>query len=155
KSGFSIVGTLRRNTRRYAFANAVRVIDLGLRLGDVEEWHLEGEDVMYGKSDPAPNLRENGATGEEIDFLRDRERSGWNQYVGQRVELNAFSSGDLMAWIEAGLRRHGIGKVVPDAPTLEAAFRRATAAALAKRRLKDVLRQAQEEAQRLKAPRAL
>ena len=32
KSGFSIVGTLRRATRRYSFANPIEVIDLGLRL---------------------------------------------------------------------------------------------------------------------------
>jgi hypothetical protein len=153
KSGFSIVGTLRRDTRRYTFTHDIRVIDLGLRLRDVEEWHLESEGVAYGQSDPGPNLRENGATDEEIDFLCDGD-SG-NRYTGQRVELNAFASGDLVAWIEAGLKQYGVAKVVPDGQTLEAAFRRAKAAALAGRRIEEVIRQAQEEAGRAKVPRSL
>ena len=41
KSGFSIVGTLRRDTRRYEFAVAPQVVDLGLRLSDVEKWDLQ------------------------------------------------------------------------------------------------------------------
>ena len=47
KSGFSIVGTLRRSTRRYQFrhGHASRVIDLGLRLEDVDG--LETEDVYF------------------------------------------------------------------------------------------------------------
>ena len=32
KSGFTIVGTLQRDTRRYSFENAIEVVDLGLRL---------------------------------------------------------------------------------------------------------------------------
>jgi hypothetical protein len=36
KAGFSIVGTLRRDTRRYAFRNSnIEVIDLGMRIGDI------------------------------------------------------------------------------------------------------------------------
>ena len=34
-AGFLILGTLQRDTRRYQFSNAVEVIDLGLRLGDI------------------------------------------------------------------------------------------------------------------------
>lgn len=34
KSGFSIIGTLRRSNRRYTFANEIEVVDLGLRLPD-------------------------------------------------------------------------------------------------------------------------
>lgn len=41
KSGFSIVGTLKRDTRRYKFENQIEVIDLGLRLTDVEEADLK------------------------------------------------------------------------------------------------------------------
>ena len=102
KSGFSILGTLRRDTRRYAFRNRIEVVDLGLRLADVEDSGLEAEDVFYS-SDPAPNLRKNGATAEEIAFLRSR-----------RVELNAFASADFVAWIERKLEQHGVAKIVPD-----------------------------------------
>jgi hypothetical protein len=155
KSGFSILGTLQRDTRRYSFANAIRVIDLGLRLEDVEQWQLESEAVMYGKSDPRPNLSANGATEEEVAVLCDEERSSHYHFVGQRVELNAFTSEHLVTWIEAGLKRHGVKKVVPDAPTLEAAFRRAAVGTLVNRRVAAVVQQAQEEAVRLKVPRRL
>jgi hypothetical protein len=88
KSGFNIAGTLTRDTRRYAFATAPQVIDLGLRLTDVEQRNLEAEDVI-NDGDPTENLEANGATAEEVVFLRGepvishgRPRStkdaGWN-----------------------------------------------------------------------------
>ena len=48
KSGFSILGTLRRDTRRYAFRNRIEVVDLGLRLADVEDSGLETEESSTG-----------------------------------------------------------------------------------------------------------
>ena len=41
KSGFSIVGTQRRDTRRYAFQNKIEVIDVGMRLEDIEGLQAE------------------------------------------------------------------------------------------------------------------
>src|SRR5262245_30154638 len=112
KAGFSIAGTLQRDTRRYEFRNNIRVIDLGLRLADVEANDLESESVSYGRTSPISNLLDNGATREEVDFLCDSSEHG--MYWGERVELNAFTSGDLVAWIEAKLQENGIGKVIPD-----------------------------------------
>jgi hypothetical protein len=54
KSGFSIVGTLQRDTRRYSFRSKFEVIDLGLRLEDIDG--LETEDVYF---DNAPATRDN------------------------------------------------------------------------------------------------
>lgn len=119
KSGFSIAGTLRRDTCRYAFKNRIEVIDLGLRLDDVVGCGLQAESVRYGKSDPRPNLWENGATKEEREFLCGAR--GLGGYVGQRVELNAFASRPLVEWVEGKLDRHGVRKVVPDDATLERA----------------------------------
>jgi hypothetical protein len=155
KSGFSIVGTLQRDTRRYSFAKDIDVIDLGLRLKDVEQWQLESEDVAYGKSDPSDNLRENGATEQEIAFLCDEGSSTWNNYVGRRVELNAFASGDLVAWIEAGLTAHGVKKLVPGSETLAVAYRRAASRVLALEQIQHILRQAQADADRLTVPETL
>lgn len=155
KSGFSIVGTLKRDTRRYRFQSEIDVIDLGLRLPDIEKWGLQDEGTVYGKSDPTSNLRENGATEEEIAFILDREASRWRHYVGRRVELNAFASGDLLTWIEEGLHRHGIKKLVPDSETLKAAFRRAATRAFAERNLQNLIERAEAEAAALKLPRTL
>jgi DNA topoisomerase VI subunit A len=116
KSGFSILGTLRRSTDRYRFRHRVRVIDLGLRLADARKHGLESEDVAVTDNDAfRDNLKLNGATGEEIDFLA----------AGQRVELNAFTSRELVNWIEAKLKQHGIAKVVPGESTLADAFAQA------------------------------
>jgi hypothetical protein len=116
------------------------VLDLGLRLADVEEHDLEAEDVIH-RSNPAWNLRKNGATEEEILFLRE-----------QRVELNAFASADLVAWIEAKLEQHGISKVVPDDACLCLAYRRALEAQHVGRRLGALARKARAAAAVVEVP---
>jgi DNA topoisomerase VI subunit B len=129
KSGFSIVGTLRRDTRRYAFTTVPRVIDLGLRLEDVLKWNLAAEDVI-NDSDPTDNLMENGATPEEVAFLRGTpmfDGGRRQKYRGQRVELNAFTSDQFIAWLEGKLQEHGVEKVIPDDTTLNQAYRRGAA----------------------------
>ena len=160
KSGFSILGTLQRDTQRYEFRNDFPVIDLGLRLADVEAYSLESEPVCYGANrhgdprDPRPNLRKNGATGEEVTFLCSDRRhgSGWH---GRRVELNAFTSGDLIQWLEIKLVEHGIQKVVPDDAVLESAYRRAMEIAVVRRQLSEIADAAHERAQETAVPKSL
>lgn len=117
--GFSILGTLHQNTRRFQFNRPPDVIDLGLRLTDVEAEGLETEPVSYKKQPDRETLRQNGATAAEIAYLITAYG------VGQRVELNAFTSDHLIAWLEAKLAAHGVKKVVPDDETLTAAYRQA------------------------------
>jgi DNA topoisomerase VI subunit B len=114
KSGFSILATLQRATRRYRFKHAPRVIDLGLRLADVEEMGLEGEAVYdRGSAEArAANLRRNGANEREIEYLLHR-----------RVELNALTSDQLVAFVERKLEQHGIKKVMPDPKLLGDCYR--------------------------------
>jgi hypothetical protein len=140
KSGFSILGTLRRDTRRYAFRNRIEVVDLGLRLADVEASGLETEEVVH-RSDPAPNLRKNGATAEEIAFLRTR-----------RVELNAFASADFIAWIERKLEQQGVIKIVPDESALVTAWRRSVAARHVASQLRSAIQEAQQHAAEAPVP---
>jgi len=116
KAGFSIIGTLRRDTRRYIFDNKTKIVDLGLRLTDVRALDLEdaAEDAFDRGRDSAKreNLRLNGATREEAEFLLTR-----------RVELNALTSDQLIAFIEAKLKEHGIKKLIPKADRLRNAYR--------------------------------
>jgi hypothetical protein len=115
KAGFSIVGALKRDSRRHTFANDIRVIDLGLRLDDVEGLEIEASRLNPDEHDAARlNLAENGATPDEIEFM-----------LHHRVELNAFTSDGLVAWLERKLNEHGIQKVIPDDETLAAAYQRA------------------------------
>jgi hypothetical protein len=104
KSGLSILATLRNDTRRYTFLNKVMVIDLGLRLEDIRTLGLQAERAFDRgtESSRRRNLLRNGATAEEIEFL-----------LTQRVELNAMTSDQLVAFIEQKLTQHGVSKVVP------------------------------------------
>jgi hypothetical protein len=144
KAGFSIVGTLWRDNRRYQFQNKVRVIDLGLRLEDVRAHGLEAEAVVVNPR-WAWNLRRNGATEEEVDFL----------CAGQRVELNAFASRALVDWIESKLDEHGIKKVVPPDDVLAQAYRRAAEAQYIQDKLDSLREEARDYAAGLALPRSL
>jgi hypothetical protein len=94
KAGFSIVHTMHADTRRYQFSRRPRVVDIGLRLGDVREMGLDHEPVDYrGSTSPAINLRECGTTDEEIDFLV------YPSYYG----------GSWAGWWQGPDRRHGLG----------------------------------------------
>jgi hypothetical protein len=150
KAGFSIVHTLSNDTRRFQFDAAPRVIDLGLRLEDVEAMQLESEVVEYtaGKDgelnlskNPRVNLLESGATKEECAFLVERPNRTGTGWVGKRVELNAMSSPQFIEWIERKLEENGVEKVVPDTETLESAYKRAYRRA----RLQSIIDTAQEE----------
>jgi hypothetical protein len=153
KAGFSILGTLQRDTRRYEFNSHPEVVDLGLRLADIQAHGLMPELVSYGKSDPTWNLGENGATPEEIRFLSStHDHRG---YSGQRVELNAFPSDQLIAWIEGKLQAHGMKKVIPDETTLRAAFRRAVHLAYLRAQLEALEEDAEEAAKTAKFPKTL
>ncbi len=107
-AGFMIFGTLSRDTRRYKFSRTVNPISLGLRLDDIDG--LEREPAAATKTDESQlraQLRENGATDEEIAIL-----------IDARVELNALTSDALIEMIETKLRAHGLTKVVPSAELL-------------------------------------
>jgi hypothetical protein len=114
KAGFSIAGTLQRDTRRYEFQNSIKVIELGLSLTDVEAMGLESEYQHHPKGKKfalMANLRENGASEAEIAFMfRDFD----TLRSTRRVELNAMTSPQFVAFIERKLRENGIAKIIPD-----------------------------------------
>lgn len=122
KAGFSIIGTLQRNTRRYKFKNPPEIIDLGIRLEDVRRLKLASEPFTI-KTAAAKNLRRNGATEAEIGFLL-----GDGDGHGQRVELNAMTSPQFIKWLKGKLKKHGVKKFVPDDDVLQTAFKRAALA---------------------------
>jgi hypothetical protein len=143
KAGFSIAATLQNDTRRFQFRNYINVIDLGLRLDDIEKWNLESEEVGYGKTDPSWNLNVNGATEEEIKFLHHgRSYSG---HHGRRVELNAFTSRQLVEWLESKLDEHGVKKVIPDEDTLSTGYRRAVIFARVEAAIAEVMDEEQDD----------
>jgi hypothetical protein len=109
-SGFSIAGTLGTDSRRYTFDNEVPIIDIGLRLEDIDAMDLEAEEVKVEHTAARRyTLAQHGATEEEIEFLTEPDDDG----VCHRVELNAMTSRQLVDFIEAKLVEHGVEKVVP------------------------------------------
>jgi hypothetical protein len=142
KAGFSILGTLQRDTRRYSFRHNPNVIDLGLRLADVRELDLQPEGT-FDRGDLGArrrNLRMNGATKEEIEFL-----------LRQRVELNALTSDQLIAWIERNLAEHGVRKIIPAKETLDQQYR----ARIRGLEIERVIAKVEADAGKIKVPRNL
>jgi DNA topoisomerase VI subunit A len=109
-SGFSIFGTLGTNSNVYRYTNKVPIFDLGLRLADVEDMDLLAEPFATNKDWRAisKTLKRHGATPAEIAFLAD-----------ERVELNAMTSDEFIAFIEGKFAEHGVAKVVPDSNVIE------------------------------------
>jgi hypothetical protein len=142
KAGFSIVATLASSSWRYTFDHAPNVVDLGLRLADVEEMGLASEPVDYaGEQDPRWNLRDNGATPAECDYLV--RTHSYKCYHGERVELNAMTADQFVRFLEARLKAAGVTKVVPEAEVLERAYVRAVQMVVVRRAAKDALAQVQ------------
>ncbi|MGI8836581.1 MAG: hypothetical protein ACR2H4_08080, partial [Pyrinomonadaceae bacterium] len=116
--GFTICHTFHTSTDRYTFKCRPNIKCLGLRLADAQQMGLDGEADPKCKNNyqTRAKLRRGGATSEEIEFL----------VGGERVELNAMTSGQFIEWIETKLQEHGVEKVVPDEETLVATYKRAS-----------------------------
>jgi hypothetical protein len=107
RPGIIIKDTLENDTRRYSYSGTPNVIDLGLSYDDIGG--LTPEPFTSSISDE--RLSEAGLSGAAIGFLR-----------GQRVELNAMTSRQLVDFVERKLKQHGIGKVIPDDDKLTEAY---------------------------------
>ena len=122
-SGFSISRTLGSDSRRYIFENDMseKIIDVGLRLEDVEELGLEAETVQVDSREARrAKLEEHGATDDEIEFLVPTD----GDEECRRVELNAMTSRQLVDFVEQKLAEHGVDKVMPENGAIEGHARR-------------------------------
>jgi hypothetical protein len=101
---FKIRSTATRDTRRYQFENKIKVVDLGLRIEDIQGLEREpAAATKMSETERRAQLRNNGATPEEIEFL-----------LHERVELNAMGSEELVEMVERKLKAYGLKKVIPD-----------------------------------------
>jgi hypothetical protein len=121
------------------------VIDLGLRLADIEQ--LEGiEPEPYSPDNwdaRVETLRKHGATSEEIEFLET-----------QRVELNALTSPQFIEFLENKLEEY-TEKVVPDQTVLEDHARRIWEQVEAQKRCQAILDQIHADASDAELPEDL
>jgi len=112
------VGTLGTDSRRYTFENDLDdvIVDIGLRLEDIEEMGLEAETVEVKNHEARrETLERHGATDEEIEFLAPEDEDE----DCQRVELNAMTSRQLVDFVEGMLEFHGVAKVIPDGEVIQ------------------------------------
>lgn len=119
----------------YRFENEIDVHDLGLRLKDVEEYGLHGEECEF----KGGFARDSIATAEEQTYLRS----------GRRVELNELTSPQFIEWLEAKLKQHLPERLLPNDAALADAYRRACVAArfnLAIERIQDEVVEAAQSA---------
>jgi hypothetical protein len=89
---------------------------------------LQSEPVTYRQSaDPKLELDRCGATADEQAFLVGMQQhnpsTGQAYWTGQRVELNAMTSDQFVAWLERRLTEHGVTKVIPTPDTLAKTYR--------------------------------
>jgi hypothetical protein len=141
-AGFVILGTLQRNTRRFQFTSAVEVIDLGLRLEDIEGLESEPAAATRTSTDLLrAQLAENDASDAEIDIL-----------LNDRVELNSMTSDALVALIERKLEEYGLEKVVPDDDLLAEAYRAFHRSHRLRERFTEMQQQFDEEAEAADIP---
>lgn len=90
--------------------------DIGLRMGDVDEWELTPETQYHRNYEKTfANMLANGADDDEASFVAS----------GKRVELNMFTGPAFVEFVEQKLEEHGVEKVIPDAATLAEAWERA------------------------------
>ena len=143
-AGFKIVKTLRKGTRR---APGTAVIDLGLRLADVKRLKLEPEEVSYKqRADPKRYLRGCGATKAEAAFLVSRGVAWRERWSGERVELNAMTSPQFIAWLTRKMKKHGVRKVRPEGDALQAAYQRAVRLQAYERKIQRAKKDIEKEA---------
>jgi hypothetical protein len=141
-SGFSIFGTLGTSSRRYRFHNKVRIVDLGLRLTDINAMELEPEPYTpSGWAKRVATLQTHGATPREISLLRTK-----------RVELNAMPSDVFVRFIERKLTEYGVHKVMPADDVLESHARRVITRTLLNIQLDDIRPQVDAAAAHVELP---
>jgi hypothetical protein len=126
--GMMIKYTLESETRT-SKDHHIEVRDLGLRPSEALDMKLESESVVRQKSLPKELVKI--LTMNELIFLRGNSTSAWRNgkektiWHARRIELNAMTPEQLIGFIERKLQEHELkSKVLPDAETINANFRR-------------------------------
>jgi Histidine kinase-, DNA gyrase B-, and HSP90-like ATPase len=132
--GYNIARTIGAATARMP-GHHVDVVDLGLTVDDAVVMGMESE--TYYRKNALPARLEPLLSEAALDWFTGTvcDRDGYGKPVRwkcRRVELNAFTSPGLIAYIEDGLRANGAdGKVIPPPGVLAAEARRRHDAAIA------------------------
>jgi hypothetical protein len=108
--GTMIYQTLQDETKARG-ARKIKIVNFGIEPWEAIEMGLEVETVEAGKRRKAV-----------ADYVLER-RDGkyWEEWLQtRRVELNAMTTPQLIAWLDEKMAEHGSGKLIPPADVLEA-----------------------------------
>jgi Topoisomerase 6 subunit A/Spo11, Toprim domain len=108
--GTMIYQTLQEETKARG-ARKITITNLGLEPWEAEAMGLETEDVEEGdRRKPV------------ADYVQERHDGGhWEDWLQtHRVELNAMTTPEFIAWLDLKMAEHGDGKLVPPAEVLTA-----------------------------------
>lgn len=143
-AGIRIFGTLGSDSDRYQFTHRPDIRRLGLTLAAAQQMNLQDErqELQGDHARIVAGLREYGATEDELAFIA----------AGRRVELNAMPSDQFVTWIEDGLRRNDVSKVVPPAAVLDSRARQILGLQYLKRDVADLERAARAHAASVDLP---
>src|SRR5262249_50505336 len=134
-AGLSIAHWLWHDNERYRFKHRPRVIDLGLRLDDVNKMGLQSEEHIHRqRKDPTDKFLDwydDEVTEEEADFLRGAY-SPYKRWVGKRVKNKEMKRRKLINGEKKKSKQGGVKKVVPKKKTLAVAGQRAVEIAKAR-----------------------
>ena len=139
-SGLCILKSFIGDSETYKWKVEPNVIDIGLRLADVEAMGLESEPCV-AKNVSEPVLGAVGATDAERAFLFKRRGSQSKEtYRGHRVEINEMTTPQLITFLEQKFDSLGLEKPIPSDQMLEDAYREFVRAKLMERELRDYMK---------------
>ena len=128
-AGTLIQHTLQNATLARA-ARKIEIIDLGL-----QPW--EGVTLGLSVEKVPTNYNKNGElrrypVGEYVRARTDQAPAGetWEEWLQHsRVELNAFTSAQLIEWLDRKMAEHSVGKLIPPDDILQGRVQRASSRA--------------------------
>ena len=136
-SGSMIHQTLQEATRA-RLARKIEVVNIGLEPWEAIEMGLEVETFDRGK---------NRRPVADYVVLHDDDEEDWADWLQtHRVELNAMTTPELLAWLDEKMEMHGDGKLIPPDAVLTHELATGTETRLRRKITADILREAGFEA---------
>jgi hypothetical protein len=135
--GTMIYQTFQEETKARG-ARKIRIINLGLEPWEAIEAGFEVEDVERGdKRKPV------------ADYVLEREDGAyWDEWLQiHRVELNAMTTPEFIAWLDRKMEKHGDGKLIPPADVIAEEFEQRLEAQLRELIIAQILQDADLEGQ--------
>jgi hypothetical protein len=129
-AGTMIHQTLAEATRARPQARTIEIVNLGLDPWEAVEMGLELE--------PVERRSRTSAVARYVSEHKDG--ANWSAWLQRsRIELNAMTTPQLIAWLNAKMRAHAGAKVIPPAHVLEDRLHQETAEALRARMMEAIL----------------